>query len=93
MATEILIGLSGGVDSAVAAWQLHEQGLAVEAVFMKNWEEDDTEEYCSAAADLADAEAICQQLDLPLRTVNFATEYWDHVFAVFLAEYSAGRTP
>ena len=93
MAADILIGLSGGVDSAVAAWMLREQGLAVEAVFMKNWEEDDTDEYCAAATDLADAEAICQHLDMPLRTVNFATEYWDQVFAVFLAEYSAGRTP
>ena len=93
MAANILIGLSGGVDSAVAAWKLREHGLDVEAVFMKNWEEDDTEEYCAAAVDLADAQAVCDKLDLRLHTVNFSAEYWDRVFAVFLAEYSAGRTP
>lgn len=93
MAAQVLIGLSGGVDSAVAAWKLRESGVEVEAVFMKNWEEDDTEEYCAAAVDLADAQAICDRLDLRLRTVNFSTEYWDRVFQVFLAEYSAGRTP
>ena len=93
MAAEILIGLSGGVDSAVAAWKLLEGGADLEAVFMKNWEEDDTEEHCSAAADLADAEAVCDRLALRLRTVNFSSEYWDRVFQVFLSEYSAGRTP
>ena len=93
MAANILIGLSGGVDSAVAAWKLREHSLDVEAVFMKNWEEDDTEEYCAAAVDLADAQAVCDKLDLRLHTVNFSAEYWDRVFAVFLAEYSAGRTP
>ncbi len=93
MAARILIGLSGGVDSAVAAWKLRESGIEVEAVFMKNWEEDDTEEYCAAAADLADARAVCDRLDLRLHTVNFSTEYWDRVFQVFLTEYSAGRTP
>ena len=60
---------------------------------MKNWEEDDTEEYCAAAADLADAQAVCDKLDLRLHTINFSAEYWDRVFQVFLAEYSAGRTP
>lgn len=93
MPAQILIGLSGGVDSAVAAWKLCERGIEVEAVFMKNWEEDDTEEYCAAAADLADAQAVCDKLDLRLHTINFSTEYWDRVFQVFLAEYSAGRTP
>ena len=89
----MLIGLSGGVDSAVAAWMLCERGIEVEAVFMKNWEEDDTEEYCAAAADLADAQAVCEKLGLHLHTINFSAEYWDRVFQVFLAEYSAGRTP
>ncbi len=89
----VFVGLSGGVDSAVAAWLLAEAGHAVEAVFMKNWEEDDTADYCSAAADLADAQAVAAHLGIPLRAVNFATEYWDRVFAHFLAEYRAGRTP
>ncbi|MDE0612732.1 MAG: 7-cyano-7-deazaguanine synthase, partial [Gammaproteobacteria bacterium] len=93
MPAQILIGLSGGVDSAVAAWKLRERGIEVEAVFMKNWEEDDTEEYCAAAVDLADAQAVCDKLDLQLHTINFSAEYWDRVFQVFLAEYSAGRTP
>ena len=89
----VFVGLSGGVDSAVAAALLVEQGHAVEAVFMKNWEEDDTADYCSAAADLADARAVATQLGIRLRSVNFATEYWDCVFRHFLAEYRAGRTP
>jgi len=93
MKTKIIIGLSGGVDSAVAALLLLEQGYQVEALFMKNWEEDDAGEYCAAAVDLADAQAVAKQLDIPLHTINFSTEYWDHVFQYFLAEYKAGRTP
>ncbi len=89
----VLVGLSGGVDSAIAAWQLLEDGHAVEALFMKNWEEDDTESYCAAATDLEDAQAVCARLDIPLHTVNFAAEYWDRVFQIFLQEYQAGRTP
>ena len=89
----ILVGLSGGVDSAVAAWQLLEEGHAVEALFMKNWEEDDTESYCAAAVDLKDAQAVCACLGIRLHTVNFAAEYWDRVFQTFLREYEAGRTP
>jgi len=89
----VFVGLSGGVDSAVAACLLRDAGHAVEGVFMKNWEEDDTAEHCSAAADLAAAQAVAAHLDIPLRAVNFATEYWDRVFAHFLAEYRAGRTP
>jgi tRNA-specific 2-thiouridylase len=89
----IVVGISGGVDSAVAALRLLEAGYRVTAVFMKNWEEDDDEEYCAAAEDLAVATEVCAVLDIPLRTVNFASEYWDRVFQYFLDEYRAGRTP
>ncbi len=85
--------MSGGVDSSVAALLLQEQGYPVEGLFMKNWEEDDSQDYCSAAADLADAQSVAEILGIPLHTVNFSTEYWDRVFAYFLAEYRAGRTP
>ena len=85
--------MSGGVDSSVAALLLKEQGYQVEGLFMKNWEEDDTDNYCSATADLQDAQAICDTLAIPLHTVNFAAEYWDIVFEYFLTEYKAGRTP
>jgi len=88
-----MVGLSGGVDSSVAALLLLEQGHSLEGLFMKNWEEDDTPGYCAAAADLADATAVAHCLGIPLHTVNFATEYWDRVFAEFLAEYRANRTP
>ncbi|MEG0210343.1 tRNA 2-thiouridine(34) synthase MnmA, partial [Hafnia sp.] len=72
---------------------LQQQGYQVAGLFMKNWEEDDNEEYCSAATDLADAQAVCDKLGIELHTVNFAAEYWDNVFELFLAEYKAGRTP
>jgi len=90
---KIIVGMSGGVDSSVAALLLLQQGYQVEALFMKNWEEDDTQEYCSAAEDLADAQAVCDKLDVKLHSVNFSAEYWDRVFEYFLAEYRAGRTP
>ena len=89
----VIIGLSGGVDSSVAALLLKNQGYEVEALFMKNWEEDDTEDYCSASADIADAQAVCESLSIPLHTINFAAEYWDNVFSYFLKEYQSGRTP
>lgn len=89
----MFVGLSGGVDSAVAAARLLELGYAVEGLFMKNWEEDDEPGYCAAAADLADAEGVAGRLGIPLHRVNFATEYWDRVFEQFLAEYRALRTP
>ncbi len=92
-APRVIVGLSGGVDSAVAAHLLMQQGYAVEGLFMKNWEEDDAPGYCSAAEDLADAQAAADRLGIPLRAVNFATEYWDRVFEAFLAEYRALRTP
>ena len=90
---KVIVGMSGGVDSSVSAYLLKEQGYQVEGLFMKNWEEDDTDEYCAAAQDLKDAQAICDKLEIKLHTINFATEYWDNVFEYFLAEYKAGRTP
>ncbi len=89
----IIVGLSGGVDSSVAALILLDQGYAVEGLFMKNWEEDDDADYCAAAVDLADAQSVADTLDIRLHTVNFASEYWDRVFEYFLTEYRAGRTP
>lgn len=88
-----MVGLSGGVDSSVAALRLLEQGWEVESLFMKNWEEDDQDDYCAAAEDLADAQAVADCLGIKLHTVNFSTEYWDRVFSYFLQEYQAGRTP
>ena len=90
---KIIVGMSGGVDSSVAALLLLEQSYEVEGLFMKNWEEDDDEEYCAAAQDLADATSVCDDLGIKLHSINFATEYWDRVFKHFLDEYSAGRTP
>lgn len=85
--------MSGGVDSSVAALLLKNQGYQVEGLFMKNWEEDDSQGYCAAEADLIDAKAVATQLQIPLHSVNFAKEYWDRVFSYFLQEYEQGRTP
>jgi len=92
-ASKVIVGMSGGVDSSVAALLLTEQGYRVEGLFMKNWEEDDGTEYCTAKADFADAQSVADALGITLHGANFAAEYWDHVFEHFLAEYRAGRTP
>ena len=90
---KVIVGLSGGVDSAVTASLLLHQDYQVEALFMKNWDEDDEDGYCPAEQDLADARAVADTLGIKLHTISFSTEYWDRVFAYFLAEYRAGRTP
>ena len=91
--TRIVVGLSGGVDSSVAALLLVEQGYDVQAVFMKNWEDAQDTGYCAAAEDLEDARAVCETLGIPLHPVNFTAEYRDRVFRYFMDEYRAGRTP
>ena len=90
---KVIVGMSGGVDSSVSAVLLIQQGYQVEGLFMKNWEEDDGSEYCTAMDDLADAQAVCDKLNIPLHKANFAAEYWDNVLEYFLPEYKAGRTP
>ena len=89
----VVVGLSGGVDSAVSAWLLKEQGHDVVGVFMKNWEDDDDSEYCASNADFVDAAAVADVLGIEIEHVNFAADYKDRVFAEFLREYQAGRTP
>ena len=89
----VVIGMSGGVDSSVAAWLLKEQGYEVIGLFMKNWEDDDDDEYCSTRQDWLDAVSVADVLGIDIEAVNFAAEYKDRVFAEFLREYQAGRTP
>ena len=89
----VVVGLSGGVDSAVSAYLLQQQGHEVVGLFMKNWEDDDDSEYCSSNVDFVDAAAVADVLGIELEHVNFSAEYKDRVFAEFLREYQAGRTP
>jgi tRNA-specific 2-thiouridylase len=89
----VVIGMSGGVDSSVAAWLLKEQGWDVVGLFMKNWEDDDDGEYCSTRQDWIDAASVADVIGIDIDAVNFSAEYKDRVFAEFLREYSAGRTP
>lgn len=92
-AKRVVIGMSGGVDSSVSAWLLKQQGYDVVGLFMKNWEDDDTDEYCSSRQDLLDAVSVADLLGIEIEAVNFSAEYKDRVFSEFLREYSAGRTP
>jgi tRNA-specific 2-thiouridylase len=91
--SKVVVGLSGGVDSAVAALLLKQAGHQLTAVFMKNWDDDDDQSYCPAKQDLQDARGVCERLDIGLQTVSFSAEYWNRVFRHFLEEYQAGRTP
>ncbi|PXW92750.1 tRNA (5-methylaminomethyl-2-thiouridylate)-methyltransferase [Sphaerotilus hippei] len=93
MKQRVVVGLSGGVDSAVSAWMLKQQGHEVIGIFMKNWEDDDDSEYCSSRQDFLDAAAVADVIGIDLEHVNFAAEYKERVFSEFLREYSAGRTP
>jgi len=90
---KVMLGISGGVDSSVAALLLQRAGYEVEGLFMQNWEEDDRSGPCTTDADRKDAVAVCGRLGIPFHARNFAAEYWDGVFEHFLAEYRAGRTP
>ena len=89
----VVVGLSGGVDSAVTAYLLKKQGHEVVGIFMKNWEDDDDSEYCSSNIDFVDAAAVADVIGIEIEHVNFAADYKDRVFAEFLREYQAGRTP
>ncbi|HVZ42686.1 MAG TPA: tRNA 2-thiouridine(34) synthase MnmA [Ramlibacter sp.] len=89
----VVVGLSGGVDSAVSAYLLKREGWDVVAIFMKNWEDDDDDEYCSSRQDFLDAASVADVIGIEIEHVNFAAEYKDRVFAEFLREYQAGRTP
>lgn len=93
MTKRVIVGMSGGVDSSVAALLLKEQGYDVLGVFMKNWEEKDEDGLCTATQDYEDVRAVCDQIGIPYYTVNFTREYWDRVFSHFLDEYRKGRTP
>ena len=90
---KVVVGLSGGVDSAVSAWLLKQQGHEVLGIFMKNWEDDDDDQYCSSNIDFVDAAAVADVIGIEIEHINFAAEYKDRVFAQFLQEYQAGRTP
>ncbi len=92
--TPVVVGMSGGVDSSTTALLLsQDKGYAPCGLFMRNWEADDDEDYCHAEADFLDAKAVCEQLNIPIRTVNFYQQYWDRVFNDFIHEHHRGRTP
>ena len=93
MRERIVVGMSGGVDSSVAALLLKQQGYDVVGVFMKNWEETDESGVCTAENDWNDVREVCEIIGIPYYAVNFSREYWDRVFSYFLKEYRAGRTP
>src|SRR5262249_49938148 len=93
MTKKVVVGMSGGVDSSVAAWLLKEQGFDVIGLFMKNWEDDDDSQYCSTRVDWLDAASVADVIGIDIEVVNFSAEYKDRVFAEFLREYQAGRTP
>ena len=93
MGARVVIGMSGGVDSSVAALLLKQQGYEVIGLYMMNWEEASPDGACSADADFADVRRVCGALDIPYYSVNFAKQYLDRVFSHFLSEYKAGRTP
>ena len=89
----VIVGMSGGVDSSVAAWLLKQQGFEVTGLFMKNWEDDDTDEHCTSRQDLIDAVAVADRIGIDIDAVNFTDQYRERVFGNFLAEHRAGRTP
>ncbi|MEK4024537.1 tRNA 2-thiouridine(34) synthase MnmA [Sporosarcina sp. FSL W7-1283] len=91
--TRVVIGMSGGVDSSVAALLLKEQGYEVIGIFMKNWDDTDESGHCTATEDFEDVRSVCDQIGIPYYSVNFEKQYWDKVFTYFLDEYKAGRTP
>lgn len=90
---KIIVAMSGGVDSSVTAWILKNKKYEVEGIFMKNWEEDDTEEYCNSAKDLFDAINVCKKLNIYLHKINLSEEYWETVFKDFLNQHKQGKTP
>ncbi|MGI4816372.1 MAG: tRNA 2-thiouridine(34) synthase MnmA [Janthinobacterium lividum] len=90
---KVVLAMSGGVDSSVSAWLLLKKGYDVEGIFMKNWEENDSSNYCSSKIDLSDTKLVCKKLGIKLHTINFSLDYWEKVFQKFIVEYKKGYTP